>query len=281
MSDPPSVDSHVHVWCNDTVRYPLSPLAGLRAQGRGSATAVEFFDEASGGREHVGKALLIQPWIYGYDHTYLFDAAAQMPDSVRVMPLIDPTRHTSETDVRRLAENKATAGVRVRALGSELAESLCRPESNRVWKALSELGLPVGFLIDPPQLLVLAKIATAYPGLLVVIDHLARCSPSLQAQWMSTLVSLAGHSHVHVKLSALGALSGEGFPFADMWQIIGRLYDEYGAHRLLWGSDWPHCKAFGSYDTSAAALRIALRETSSRDIDAIMGQTACRLFHLS
>jgi L-fuconolactonase len=274
-----SVDSHVHVWGNDPVRYPHALPDGVALPECGSATVADFFHDSSTAPEHPRQALLIQPKIYGRDHGYLFDTVTRSPkNGVRVMPLINPTGPTSVAEVRRLVEHEGTAGARVCALGPGPAEWLCWPESNRVWEMLSELQLPVGFLVDPPQLPLIAKIANAYPSLVVVLDHLARCSPALQARWMPALLLLAVHPQVHVKLSAFGALSEQKFPFADMWPLTARLYDEYGPDRLLWGSDWPHGKAYGPYDTTAAALRIVLEAVPPRDVEAIMGRTAARLF---
>jgi L-fuconolactonase len=74
------------------------------------------------------------------------------------------------------------------------------------------------------------------------------------------------------------ALSEQKFAFADIWPLTARLYDEHGPHRLLWGRDWPHCKAYRPYDTTAAALRKALEAVPPRDVEAIMGRTAASLF---
>ena len=90
------------------------------------------------------------------------------------MPLLNPTRQTSVAELRRLASEQLTAGIRISALGAEPAKWLSWPESNAVWDAATELELPVGLLIDPPQLPLVATIATSYPDLTIVIDHLAR-----------------------------------------------------------------------------------------------------------
>jgi len=147
-----------------------------------------------------------------------------------------------------------------------------------VWETATQLGLPVGLLIDPPQIPLVGAIAVAHPDLVIVIDHLARCRPSLQADWAGPLLELATNDHIYVKLSALDALSEQAFPFSDMWPLVTRVYNEYGANRLLWGSDWPHSRDHGSYGAAATAMRMALEDIAVSEMDAIMSFTAARLF---
>ena len=35
------------------------------------------------------------------------------------------------------------------------------------------------------------------------------------------------------------AVSGEGYPYRDVWGMLGRLRDSLGAQRLMWGTNWP------------------------------------------
>ncbi len=276
----PFVDAHVHVWGQDVTRFPFMPLDGLPSPPATSASVEEFFAPTAPGGLRPANALLIQPRVYGFDHAYLFDSARRVPGRVRVMPLLNPTRQTSVAELRRLASEQLTAGIRISALGAEPAKWLSWPESNAVWDAATELELPVGLLIDPPQLPLVATIATSYPDLTIVIDHLARCTPALYADWAGPLLELAGHDRVHVKLSAIDALSGKPFPFSDMWPLMKQLHSEYGADRLLWGSDWPHCEESGRYGTPMLAIKMALEAASDGEVDAIMALTATRLFGL-
>ena len=65
-----------------------------------------------------------------------------------------------------------------------------------------------------------------------------------------------------------------------MWPLMKQLHSEYGADRLLWGSDWPHCEESGRYGTPMLAIKMALEAASDGEVDAIMALTATRLFGL-
>lgn len=271
------IDAHVHVWSQDLLRYPFGPHDGLTAPTE-ARTAEDFLADAADA--DVREVLLIQPRVYGYDHAYLFDAAAGLSGHARVMPMVNVTRPQSADELRRLATHERTAAFRVVALGAPPANWLCSPEAHQLWEAAAQLDLPVGMLVDPHQLPLVAQVAASHPDLTVVVDHMGRCIPTLAPEFAPYLFGLAAHPNVHVKISAVDSLSTAEFPHPDMWALIAGVYREFGASRLLWGSDWPHVRLPGTYGLSCTAIGQALAGTSERDFDAIFSTTARRLFGL-
>lgn len=269
------IDAHAHVWSQDVLRYPFGPHDGLEAPAD-ARSGSELLADASG--TDLRGVLLVQPRVYGYDHAYLFDAAAALPIAARVVPLVNVTRRSGAADVRRLAAHELTAAFRVIALGERPAEWLCSREAGHVWAAAAQLGLPVGLLIDARQLTFVARLAAAHADLTVVVDHMAWCGPRAGREWADLLCELAAQPNVLVKLSAIAALSEAEFPYADMWPLIASLYDAYGASRLLWGSDWPHVRRYGQYGRSYAAIAQALSGASQRNLEAILSATAARIY---
>jgi len=271
------IDTHVHVWSTDLLRYPFGPHDGLTAPTN-ACTPDDFLTDAAGA--DVRKVLLIQPRVYGYDHAYLFDAGAALHGQARVMPLVNVTRSTSTEDMRQLAARELTAAVRVVALGAAPAHWLCSPEAHQAWETAAQLDLPVGLLVDPHQLAFVAQVAAEHPALTIIIDHMGRCVPALQQEYAPRLCALAAHPNVHIKVSAVDSLSHAEFPHPDMWTLIADLYREFGASRLIWGSDWPHIRRHANYDHSYTAIRHALAGASERHLDEIFTTTAARLFRL-
>lgn len=272
MTARPVIDSHVHVWSQDVVRYPFGPHDDLEPPTE-ARTGSEYLADGDG--ERSAGVLLIQPRIYGYDHAFLFDAAERLPVPTRVMPLVNVARRHSVDTVRRLAADERTAAFRVVALGRRPAEWLCSREADRVWAAAAQLDLPVGLLIDAWQLTLVDRLAAAHPELAIVVDHMARCGPALRAERGPELCALAERSNVLVKLSAIPALSEAPYPHADLWPLIGSLHEAFGASRLLWGSDWPHDRRYGR---SRAAIAQALPAAPGGDLEEIFCATAARIF---
>jgi L-fuconolactonase len=269
------IDAHAHVWTQDRVRYPFGPLDGLPPP-HDVRTPNEFDTDSAD--ESVAGVLLIQPRIYGYDHSYVYQAAAAMSGRARVMPLIDASRPDAPAILHRHARSAMTAGFRVIALGPLSTEWLDSQGAQWLWKAGAELNLPAGFLVEPNQLPLVRQIADAHPQLNVVIDHLARCHGQQLAAWTTALCTLIELPNVYVKISAIGTLSRNAFPHRDMWPLVDALYCAAGARKLLWGSDWPHNMVTGSYGSSRAAVAQALAGAPDADHDAIFRCTAAHLF---
>jgi L-fuconolactonase len=269
------IDAHAHVWSQDLARYPFAPLDGLPAP-RDVRSIAELAADSAGAP--IDGVLLIQPRVYGHDHRYVYAAAQTLPGRARVMPLIDVAGPTPAATLSQHARNPATAGLRVIALGGTNADRLSSAAANRLWEAGEQRGLPVGFLIDPCWLPLVEQVAEFHPGLIVIIDHLARCNSRQQPAWTGRLCAVAERPNVYVKISAIGALSMDPFPHRDMWPLLQSVYTAAGAARLLWGSDWPHTMAFGGYARSREAISQALAPAPPADLDAIFGTTAAHLF---
>lgn len=265
------IDAHVHTWSVDPIRYPFAPHDRLEPPTESSS--LNDFEEAAAGDDVTG-VLLIQPRIYGYDHARLFDAAASSPGRYRAMPLINVVRPGSITEIRLHATHPLTAGFRVIAHGDEPASWLQSEQARRSWTTIAELSLPVGFLIDPPQLPVVAAVARAHPQLTVIIDHVARIRPSDSLEWLPALLRTAQLENVYVKLSALSSLSEQDFPHADMASIAHSLYSAFGPTRLMWGSDWPHLAPSANYSRERAVLLKAFPDIPRADLDGLLGETA-------
>lgn len=272
---PTVTDCHVHVWGEGGMPYPYDPIDRL-ATPESPATAETLAEDMDAVR--VTTAVLVQPRIYGYDHAYLYAAARRLGWRARAVPLLDAERPANAGEIRRLAGDPQTAAVRVIALGERPAEWLLSPNADRAWDEAAGLGLPVGFLVDPPQLAVVARLAERHPHLAVVVDHMGRCAASLQPGNAAELLRLAAYPNVVVKLSAIGALSGEKPPYRDMWPLVADLFETFGATRLCWGSDWPHVRDYGAYGTCLESTRLALHGAAEADLREVFGGTAARVF---
>lgn len=269
------VDAHVHVWSADTRAYPFGPHDGLEAPHEtfDSSRLGIAMDEAG-----VRGAVAIQPRVYGYDHAYLFDAYRCLAPRLRVVPLLNPFRPSGIEDMEALSARQGVAGFRVIALGREPADPLLGAPATRLWARLAEVGLPVGFLLDPGQLTVVEAVAMREPGLLVVLDHLAGVDPGAWTAWGAALLRLSRLPNVYVKISALGHLSRRPFPFDDLHRPVQELLYRYGPGRLLWGSDWPHAYGYGTYDESARSAVAVIGDLGAEERDRILGGNAHLLY---
>lgn len=269
------LDAHVHVWTDDVAAYPFAPHDGLPTPSRpftiGQLTSAM---DAAG----VAQALAIQPRIYGYDHGYLFAAAAGLAGRLRVMPLINTVRPSGVVEMETLAVHDAVAGFRVITQNCDPVRSLLDPSAQRLWTRLVELALPVGLLIEPEQLPVVATLAAREPDLRVVVDHCASVRTGSWPQWGRVLLGLSRLPNVYVKVSALGHLSNRPFPYVDLHGHLRDMLESYGPGHLLWGSDWPHVYGHGSYEDSSRPVAALLKDASHSERNRVLSETARSLF---
>lgn len=274
----PRLDAHVHVWSGDVAAYPFGPHDGLAAPDEAfDGTRLADAMDAAG----VAEAVAIQPRVYGYDHAYLFAVVAALEQRLKVIPLLNAVRPSNVEDMEALAGRDGVAGFRVIALNPEPAGWLVGAEATRLWTRLAELGLPIGLLINPIQLPVVETLAERESGLQIVVDHLGGVSAAAWPEWGQVLLDLSQLLNVHVKLSALGHLSRCSFPYDDLHEPVQALLDSYGPGRLLWGSDWPHTYAHGTYEESAQSVAAAIGIVGAADQDVVFSGTARSLYGFS
>lgn len=269
------VDAHVHVWSSDTVAYPFGPHDGLSApRAAFDSSRLGAAMDAAG----VEAAVAIQPRVYGYDHAYLFAAYQLLQPRLRIVPLLNAVRPSGVEDMEALAARDGVAGFRVIANASDPADRLLGATAGPLWTRLAEIGLPVGFLVDPRHLPVVESLAQGEPGLRIVLDHLGGVGADAWPAWGPVLLRMGRLPAVHVKVSALGHLSRCRFPYDDLHGPVRELLHSYGPDRLLWGSDWPHTYDYGTYDASVGSAAAAIAHLHVAERDLVLGGTARLLY---
>jgi predicted TIM-barrel fold metal-dependent hydrolase len=189
-------------------------------------------------------------------------AAEQVPERFRVVHMIAPagvpgggmTASDPELPafVRRRAEDPAVVGMRMmHTIPARLFEG--GRVDDPPWvsdvdmyepllQACVETGLPL-FMSTAGALDGPAEVLRRHPELVVVVDHLGlRQNPTFGLESppmrdLPRLLALAEHPNVRVKVSGVPTLSGEGYPFEDLWEGLDQVVAAFGAERLMWGSD--------------------------------------------
>jgi predicted TIM-barrel fold metal-dependent hydrolase len=87
----------------------------------------------------------------------------------------------------------------------------------------------------------LDAVAGRHPGLRLIVDHLAlpigeKNDPAFAA--LDEVLALARYPNVAVKPSALPCYTSETYPFSGLRHRLRRVYDAFGARRMLWGTDY-------------------------------------------
>ncbi len=131
------------------------------------------------------------------------------------------------------------------------------PEMEPVWDLAEALGVTV--TVDPGrvggptyQVEALEKLSGTHPGLRFVVCHLGfpdvpTTDPVRRAQW-KRMTDLAGRDNVWFDFAALTDFCREEAPaFPTPVKLVRAFLDEYGPHKLLWGSDAPGALCAADY----------------------------------
>ncbi len=126
-------------------------------------------------------------------------------------------------------------------------------------------------------------LAARNPGTTLVIDHLGLQQPFEQPvpeapfADLPKVLALAAHPNIMVKISGACTLSHEPYPYGDIWDPLGRIFDAFGFDRCMWGTDWTRAVAFLTYKQGVDAFRVTDRLSDS-DRAALMGETLRRVY---
>ena len=178
--------------------------------------------------------------------------ADEAPDRFCVVPMftrsggfaqLDPTAPDVQAKIAALAENPHVKAIRIMvSMVPGEAEVLRAGGHDRAFAICQRLRLPV-FLFISGQCELVQSVASRYPDLRIIVDHLGVPQRPFEAvespPWKSLdgVLRLAALDNVHIKLCGAPSLSSAPFPYSDVWPFIRRILDAFGCDRVAWGSD--------------------------------------------
>jgi predicted TIM-barrel fold metal-dependent hydrolase len=264
------VDAHAHVWVLDAIKYPWRPTFGFVPSD--SALPDDLIRAMD--RHGVGHALLVQPSAYGPDHRFLLDTVRAKPDRFLPIGLVDPADPASVAAAPGLVRDAGCVGLRVNLA---LDIGYARHQATAVaWDQLESLNVPITVRATPAHHQVVLGILERHPNLALMVDHLGLPDPGALADAEDRLAALARFAQCRLKIAGLGLISRSGSPFRDVWALVEAALRQFGASRLVWGSDYPTGGSEG-YEGAVAAME-AMPFLSDDDRDRVMRETAQELW---
>ena len=264
------VDAHVHVWPHQHFST-VDVSSSIAAAGALEALVNTLL--ASG----VTAAVVVQPSISGLDHDYLL--AAVQTKHVRLVGLAQaqPENQRSLEVIDALTASGAVVGFRLPLIRAD--EKWVQTQAKAYWELAVSRRSVISVLSAPTQLEAIGRLAVAHPAVPIVVDHLGRfdlADDRLRA--IDELIRLAPLQNVYVKMSALGFLSHDEWPYRDLWPVLASVIDAFGTERVMWGSDYPFVLGHGRYEDSCSAAEEFLRAGGGIGDEEIMGRNALNVF---
>lgn len=266
------IDPHVHVWKNDP-QFPWAPeTTSPPAEDATAETLLELM--AANG---VEKTVLVQVIHYRWDNRYAADAMKRYPDKFMGVCRINPEDPDAPDHLSRWTEEDGFHGVRLSPSVGEAGDWFAGPLMPPIFSRAETLGVPMLMLTGAERLVDLVPLLEQHPDLDVVIDHMASCSPDAPEK-LELLLNLAQFPRVYVKISHTWSISKTGYPWADTFEQVKKVYQAFGGARLMWGTDWPVCLSRASYSETLSVVRDEMDFFSPEDREWVLGKTALRLW---
>jgi predicted TIM-barrel fold metal-dependent hydrolase len=73
---------------------------------------------------------------------------------------------------------------------------------------------------------------------------------------------------------------GWDYPFPQAHKLIKQQYEEFGAHKLIWGSDMPNVERHCTYRQSVSYLKDYCDFIGHEDMDLILGGNLARILKI-
>jgi L-fuconolactonase len=219
--------------------------------------------------------------MYRYDASYALAVHAAHPGRFGLVKPVDPNDPKVAETIAEWAAIDGTVAVRI-MMNPNVSTDAADPGINRVLSAAARHSLAVN-LMARGRLEQVGKLAARNPGTTLVVDHLGLYQPFVPpappAPWaeLPLLLALAPHDNIKVKISGACTLSHQPFPYKDIWDPLGRIFDAFGFDRCMWGTDWTRAVALLSYKEGVEAFRVTDRLSDS-DRAALMGGTLQRVY---
>jgi L-fuconolactonase len=272
------IDAQVHAYERN---HPGRPWAGTLV-GPAEMTG----DEMVAAMDAVGVdgAVLVSPFsMYRYDASYVLEVEAKHPDRFCLVKPVDPNDPAVADVIADWKAKKGTVGVRI-IMRDNVSTDPADAGVNRVLAAAAQHSLAVNLLCWG-RLEQAGQLAARNPNTRLVIDHLGLqqpFEPPPPAQpWadLPKVLALAAHPNVAIKITGACTLAHEPFPYQDVWEPLGRIFDAFSLDRCMWGTDWTRAVKLLTYAEGVDAFRLA--RLSDSDRAKLMGGSLSRIYNWS
>ena len=273
-----TIDSQVHSYERNTPTRPWHDILVGPEEVTGDQMVAAM--DAVG----VDGALLISPYrMYHYDASYALEVYAKYPGRFGVIKPLDPKSESIADDFAEWAGTPGVVGARIMISG-QVFEADDRG-LNEILAGGAKAGIPVNVMCSD-NLPLMAELARRNPHTQIVIDHVGLAQPFVPPAPpepfadLANVLSLAELDNVAIKISGACTLSHQPFPYADIWESLGKIFSAFGFGRCLWGTDWTRAVELLDYEQGVESFRVT-DQLSDSERSELMGGSLAKIYNWS
>lgn len=270
-------DAQVHLWEVDRPDrpWPKGPQRPPhRANGFGPEEMLREMKSAG-----VDRAVIVPPTWIGENNSSALEAAANYPNRFAVVGRFDAKAEDARSQLEGWMKHPHMLGVRMSFHVRPFVGWLDDGSLDWFWASCERLQIPVMALV-PGIAGKILRVAARHPNLTLLIPHMG-CRLDFRGadafSDFSNLLALARYPRVAVMVSSVPCFSSEPYPFRDMHPFIRRVYDAFGARRMLWGADLSRLTS--TYCECLELFQEALDFLSKQDREWILGKALAEVLN--
>lgn len=291
------IDAHHHIWEPGEGRYPWMAagvvkfmgdtaavqtpyrLADFRAEAETAGLALAGSVHLQCGRDPadpMAETAWVQAQAEALGHPIAIVGYGN-PAAADFVPLIEKHRHYSGfRGIRHMLNWGESEKFRLCDRGDYLQD----PAWRAGLKHLARLDLSFDLQINPWQLRDAAAMAQALPDLRIILNHaglpFAHDSDGWQI-WHDGIASLAAAGNTRVKFSGIG-MADRYWNAERAKPIFGHLLEKFGPRRMMFASNFPIDRLYGSYGATFGIFRQLASGLSPDEQAALFHDTAAATY---
>ena len=191
----------------------------------------------------VGHVVISHVCYYGRNNAYTSHCVKTYPGKFAGVGLLvghrlfPPADAQNASRLERLIKDDGLVGLRLSPIYDRDVKWLNDPASYPLWKMAEKLGAVFNIFLAPEQVGQVADMAARFPGVNVVIDHIAMIDIAApDSAGFGPLLDMARLPNVYVRTSLHNPSKTRQTPYRDVWPFLRRLYDRYGPKRLIYAN---------------------------------------------
>lgn len=272
------IDAHQHFWHFDPVRdsWITEEMSVIRK---------DFLPrdlEPLLAREDIQGTVAVQADQSEDETRFLLELSEQHPFIMGVVGWVDLLASNLRERLEHFSEFERFKGVRHIAQ-AESDHFLARGDVVQRIGMLAEFGLTFDILVYQHQLPAALSLVRRLPDQPFVLDHMAKplIGEGIVEPWATHMKELASHGNVWCKVSGMVTeAKWAGWSPQDLGPYLDVVFEAFGPHRLMFGSDWPVCLLAAEYGDVMASVQAYARGLSESEQEGVFGGNAVGFYGL-
>jgi len=273
------IDSHQHFWKYEPVKHSWinRAMKDIRKDFMPSDLQKVYAEH------NVDGCVAVQADQTLEETDFLLQLASENDFIKGVVGWVDLRGKDLEADIEKYSQSDKLKGFRHVVQGEADHNFLLRPDFLRGISVLEKHNYAYDILVFPHQLGAVLEFVKRFPNQKFVIDHIAKpyIKDGFFEGWALLMKQIAEQDNVFCKVSGMITEADyKTWKQAHLQPYLDLVFNAFGTHRIMYGSDWPVCLVAGNYQQVKSIVTNFISELSKAEQQQIMGGNAIQFYDL-